>query len=116
MEGIRIFLVGNGLFADNVAELLRASETVKQVDCFPGIAEALQSIAATPPHVLIFADMDTTMLVGNTPFLPICPEIPVICTDYQSNILKLITSTQVSANLADLVNAVAALRRIAINQ
>lgn len=111
MEGIRIFVVGNSLFADNVAQLLRASETVKQVDCFPGIADALHAIEKTPPNVLIFADVDTTILVGNTPFLPICPDIPVICTDHQSNILKLITSTHVSARLADLVNAVSVLSK-----
>lgn len=112
MEGIRIYVVGSSLFADNVAHILRASETVKQVDCFPVIAEALHSIDTNPPHVLIFADVDATVLVGNTPFLPICPDIPVICTDHQSNMLKLITSIHVSAHLTDLVNAVTAITKV----
>ncbi len=110
-----MYVVGSSLFADNVAHMLRASETVKQLDCFSSIAEALHSIDKHPPHVLVFVDVDTTMLVGDTPFLPICPEIPVICTDHQSNILKLITSTHVSARLPDLVNAVTALRKVANN-
>ena len=116
MEGIRVYVVGSSMFANNVAHMLRASETVKQVVCFPTIADALHSIDTNPPHVLIFADVDTTMLVGDTPFLPICPDIPVICTDHESNILKLITTTQVSARLNDLVNAVTALRQITSNR
>lgn len=112
MEGIFVFLVGSSLFADNVAHMLRESDTVSQVKCFPSISDALDSIDTKPPDVLIFADVDTTILVGNTPFLPICPDIPVICTDHQSNILKLITSTHVSARLPDLVNAVTTLKRV----
>lgn len=105
MEGIRVFLVGSSLFADSVAQMLRESETVIQVDCFSLIAEALHNIDAEPPDVLIFADVDTTIFVGDTPFLPICPDIPVICTDHQSNLLKLITSTNINARLPDLINA-----------
>ena len=112
MEGIRVYVVGSNLFADSVAHMLRASETVKQVDCFSSIAEALPSIDSHPPHVLIFVDVDTTMLVGDTPFLLFCPDIPVICIDHESNILKLITTTHVSARLPDLVNAVTALRQV----
>lgn len=112
MEGIRVYVVGSSLFADNVANILRASETVKQVDCFSSIAEALQSIDTKPPHVLVFVDVDTAMLVGDTPFLPICPDIPVICTDHANNILKLITTTHVSARLPDLINAVTTLKRV----
>lgn len=112
MEEIRVYVVGSSMFADNVAHMLRASEMLKQVDCFPTIADALYSIDSNPPHVLIFADVDTTMLVGDTPFLPICPDIPVICTDHQSDVLKLITSTHVTARLPDLVTAVTALKRV----
>lgn len=115
MEGIRVFIVGNSLFADNVAHVLRASETVKYVDCFHTIVEAFYSIDTNPPHVLIFADVDTSMLVGNTPFLVICPDIPVIYTDHKSNILKLIITTHVSARLTDLVNAVTSLWKVSNN-
>lgn len=110
MEGIRVCLVGNTLFADNVAQMLRGCEVVSQVDHFPSVPEAMHYIDSQPPNVLVLADVDATILVGDTPFLPICPDIPVICTDYQSNLLKLINTTHVSARLPDLINAVTTLK------
>lgn len=111
-----MYVVGSSLFADNVANILRTSETIKQVDSFSSIIEVLQSIDTQPPHVLVFVDMDTAMMVGDTPFLPICSDIPIICTDHESSILKLVTTTQVSARLPDLVNAVTALRQFTIQR
>jgi hypothetical protein len=106
MEGIRVFLIGVSLFADTVAQLLRGCEMVGQVERFDSIPQALCSIDRRPPDLLILADVDTTLLVGDTPFLPICPDIPVICTDHESDILKLITTRHLSARLPDLIQAI----------
>lgn len=106
MEGIRVFLIGVSLFADNMAHLLSGFEMVGQVERFDSIPEALDSIDRCPPDVLVLADIDNTFMVGDTPFLPICPDIPVICTDHNSDILKLITTRHLSARLPDLIQAI----------
>ena len=109
MEGCRVLIVGNSLFAEGVEIMIRACGSVG-VDCLPTIDMAVQMIDQQPPDVLILADVDVINLVGNTPFLPICPDIPVICMDHQSQLLKLITSTNVNARLPDLVNALKLLK------
>ena len=114
MEGIRIFLVGNTLFAENVAQMLHACEVIEQIERFDELSDAMLPIENSPPDVLILADIDTVNLQGTTPFLPICPDIPVICTDHQSTFMKLITTRLVNARLPDLVKSITDVKRITL--
>jgi hypothetical protein len=112
MKHTRVCVVGNTLFAETVAQMLFDCETVNQLDCFPSMADAFGFIDGKLPDVLILVDIDTTVLVGDTPFLPICPDIPVICTSHDSTTLKLITTTHVSARLPELIDLVTSLKRV----
>lgn len=110
MKGIHVFLVGSGLFAENVATMIRECGAVGRVDCFPSLEMTTQHIEKQPPDILIIADVDSTFLVGNIPTMPIWEDIPVIFTDHQSNILKLITSINLPARLPDLLDALTILK------
>lgn len=108
MDGIRVFLVGNTLFAESVELLLQTSGVFSAVERFETLPVAISSIQLSPPNVLILADVDTTTSKGDTPFLPICPDIPVICTDSNSAYLKIITTSHVNASLDNLIGTIIA--------
>lgn len=114
MAGFCVFLVGNTYYADHVADMLRASGEVDQLELFGTIREAIQPIQDSPPNVLILVDVDALDLKGDTPFLPIRPEIPVIFTDIHNTTMKLITTTNISANRLDLLQTISAVKRGAI--
>ena len=98
MDGIRVFLVGNTLYAEGVAHMLQTSGIFSAVERFETLPDVISPIQRTPPDVLILADVESTPSGGDTPFLPICPDIPVICTDSDSTNLKLITTALVNAS------------------
>jgi len=111
MDGIRVFLVGNTLFAESVARMLQASGVFSAVERFETLPVAISSIQLSPPNVLILADVDTTTSRGDTPFLPICPDIPVICTDSNSTYLKIITTAHVTASLNNLLGIITTVKK-----
>lgn len=114
MEGIRIFLVGATLFAENVAQMLQTCEVFEQIELFETISAATLPIKNSPPDVLIFADIDISKLQEITPYLLICPDITVICTDHQSTLMRLITTRLVHASLSDLVKSINKVKRIIV--
>jgi hypothetical protein len=114
MDGIRVFLVGNTLFAESVARLLQASGAFCAVERFETLPVAVAPIQLSPPDVLILADVNITTFRGDTPFLPICPDIPVICTDSDSTYLKLITTTYITASLSNLVGTITTVKKAPI--
>lgn len=110
MKLTRVCVVGNTLFAENVVQMLVGCEAIGQLYNFPSMADAFHFVDNQPPDVLILVDIDTTVSAGNTPFLPICPDIPVICTAHDSTTLKLITTTHISARLPELIDLVTTLK------
>ena len=114
MEGIRIFLVGATLFAENVTQMLRTRDVVEQVEQFETLSAAILPIKNSPPDVLILADTDVTKLQDIIPYLLICPDITVICTDHQSTLMRLITTRLVHASLSDLIKSITKVKRITV--
>ena len=106
MEGICVFLVGNTLFAESVAIMLQASEVFRTVERFETLPVAMEPIQFSPPDVLILADVDTITSKGDTSFLPIFLDIPVICIDSDSTYMKLITTTHITASLSNLTGTI----------
>jgi len=111
MEGICVFLVGNTLFAESVAIMLQASEVFRTVERFETLSVAIAPIQFSPPDVLILADVDTITSKGDTSFLQICPDIPVICIDSDSTDMKLITTTHITASLSNLIGTITNVRK-----
>ena len=114
MEGIRIFLVGATLFAENVAQMLQTCDAVEQIDLFETISAATLPIKNSPPDVLILADIEDTQLQDITPYLLTCPDTTVICTDHQSTLMRLITTRLVRASLTDLFKSITNIKGIAV--
>lgn len=111
MDGIRVFLVGNTLFAESVARMLQASGAFNVVERFETLPIAIAPIQISPPDVLILADVDTAASKGDTPFLPIFQDIPLICIDSDSTFMKLITTKHITSSLNNLVETISTVKK-----
>ena len=111
MSGFCVFLVGNTYYADYVADILRASGKIEHFELFETIPQTMERIHDVRPDVLVLVDMDTLNLNGDTTFLPICLDIPVICTDVQNTFMKLITTTNVNATSLDLIHIITSVKK-----
>ena len=114
MDGIRVFLVGNTLFAESVAHMLQASGLFEAVERFKTLPVAAALIEISPPDVLILADVDITASQGGTPLFLICPDLPVICIDSDSTNMKLVTTTQIVASLSNLIGTITATKKVPV--
>lgn len=96
------------MVAEAIAQLLQESGWVERLTCFPSISAVLPWVDEQPPNLLFIADLEADFVVGSTPFLPMCPDVPVICLDMQGNLLKVVTTTHITARLPDMLVAVEA--------
>lgn len=110
MYGIRVFLIGNTLFAESVTILLQASGVFDAVERFETLLLAATLIQASPPDVLILADIDTAVFKGDMTFLLIYPDFPVICIDSGSNLMKIITTKHITADLNNLIGTISTVK------
>ena len=110
MEEIRVFLIGNTLFAESVTLLLQASKVFNAVERFETLLLAATLIQVSPPDVLILADMDTAVLKGDMAFLLIYPDFPVICIESDSNLMKIITTKHITADLTNLIGTISTVK------
>jgi len=111
MVGFRVFLVGTTFFAESVTHLLRENGVFDAVERFETIPALMASIRFVPPDVLILADMDIAILQGDMSFFSFYPDIPVICIDSDSIYMKLITTTQITASLSNLIETITTVKK-----
>jgi hypothetical protein len=109
MNPLCIYIVGTSLIADTLEDLLVKSSLVSRLARFPSVASALSWIDSEPPNLLFIVDIEDSFIVGHTPFLPMCPDIPVLCLDMNENTLKLITTNQIQANTSEMLAVVQSL-------
>jgi len=114
MDGIRVFLIGNTLLAESVAQMLQASGAFNAVERFETLSVVMASIQISPPDILILADVDTTASQGETSFLLIYPDIPVICIDSDNTYMKLITTIHIPASSSNLIETIATVKKASI--
>lgn len=107
MDGIRVFLIGSTLFAESVTLLLQASGVFNAVERFETLLLATTLIQVYPPDVLILADIDTAEFNGEMIFSPI---YPVICIDSDSNLMKIITTKHITADLNNLIGTISTVK------
>jgi len=106
MDGIRVFLIGNTLLAESLTILLQASGVIMDVERFETLLLAATLIQASPPDVLILADIDTEVFKSDMAFLLIFPDFPVICINSDSNLMKIITTKHITADLNNLFGTI----------
>jgi hypothetical protein len=109
----RVFVVGDSLFAETVAELLGHSPAVAVVGVAADVNAALAQLAAGPPDAT--PDVVIVLTSGDGrepdlyPLLAAYPDLPILRADLNANMLRLIRSERVEARAADLMAAIQAL-------
>jgi len=109
MKPLFVFVIGTSLIADTLAGLLIESKLVSRLSRFPTISSAINWIDSEPPNLLFVVDIEESFIVGRIPFLPICPDIPVLCLDMNENSLKFITTNKIQANTGEMFAVVQSL-------
>lgn len=111
MEARRVFIVGDSLFAETLAQTLTNAEAVEVIGSAP-TPEAAQPLLKTkcPDAVIIAnASADPTMPTVFGQFLAASPDLPIICANLGANDIQIITSQRVGTRSSDLLAAITAL-------
>lgn len=109
MQARRIFIIGDSLFAETLAGMLRHAGDVTVVGAAAKPEAAFPLIPGTCPDAVIVAGIgeDPTQDLGQ--LLAAFPDLPVIRADLNADSVQVITSQRVSARPSDLLAAIAAL-------
>lgn len=110
-ENSRIFLIGDSLFTETLAQMLTNAVQVQVVGTavFPALDET--AVTQSQPHMIIVAgtgqhqDITTTLLNQ-------FPDIPIIKADLNQDYVQIITSRRVNARRTDLLVAIHELAKL----
>jgi len=109
----RVFVVGDTLFAETVAQLLGHSRAVAVVGVAADVNAALAQLAAglpnATPDVVIVLTSGANRELDPCPLLIAYPDLPILRADLNANDLRLIRSERLEARTADLIAAIQAL-------
>lgn len=107
MAARRVFIVGDSLFADSLANLLARTPQVQVVATSPNIEGLLAQIDIARPDAIIVAAVGNSPDVSLAQFLSAHPEIPVFCTDLDTNSVQVIHSQRILVHSSgDLLAAI----------
>jgi DNA-binding NarL/FixJ family response regulator len=107
MDAPRVFVIGDSLFAETLAQLLARAGVVNVINAAPTCEAALPLLAQAPCDALVCADTGDLGSLGL--LLAAYPDLPIIRADLDTDSVQVITSRRVGARTSDLLAAIAAL-------
>ncbi len=105
----RVFIVGDSLFAEGIAQMLASSGAVEVINAAPTLEAALPLLEAEPPDAVIVAGIGEATIAIFGPILAAYPDLPIIHADLGADNVRVITSQRVGTRSSDLLAAIAAL-------
>lgn len=105
----RVFVVGDSLFAESVAELLEHSPALVVVGVAATVAAALVRLDDCQPDLVIVLSSGAGNGIDLGPLLSRYPDLPILRADLNVNDVRIFRSQRVDARLADLMAAIQAL-------
>jgi DNA-binding NarL/FixJ family response regulator len=110
METRRIFIIGDTLFAETLAKLLAADDTIQVSGTANNLDDALPQLRPSHPDAVIVAGVNRMPDAVFARFLVECPEISILCTDLGTNDVQIVVNQRVSVhNSGDLLAIITAL-------
>lgn len=110
MSGRRVFIVGDSLFAEGLAKMLAQAQAATLVGIAPTAESASPLIESSRADTIIVtaigdaADSFCRLITRH-------PTLSILRADLNANTVQVITSQQVSANVPDLLTALANLSK-----
>lgn len=111
-EDCRVFLIGNSLFTESLAQMLAEAENITVVGTAVSPSTAITAVAKTCPHIIIVANAGDQPQANFNPLLSTYPTIPIIHADLNQDYVQIITSRRVSARRTDLLAAIHELTKL----
>jgi DNA-binding NarL/FixJ family response regulator len=111
MERRRVFIIGDSLFAETLAQMLGQAETVEVIGSAPTPEASLALLRTHRPDALILAGEGKLRTAAIGQLLLADPGLPLILADLSVDSVQVITSLRIGAHPPDLFAAIAALPR-----
>lgn len=108
-EECRVFMIGDSLFAETLAQMLLESKAVAIVGAAPSLTAALSTVAGSAPHIIVFAGTNPQTQAFLNPLLTSYPDLPIICADLGRDYVQIITTHRVGTRRDDLLAAITGL-------
>jgi DNA-binding NarL/FixJ family response regulator len=105
----RVFIVGDSLFAEAVAQLLGHSAVVEVVGTSADVHDALAQLPICRPDVLMVLSRTEDDRQGLYLLLAADPDLPIIRSDLDFDGFRIIHSRQVGTRTTDLLATILAL-------
>ena len=107
----RVFVIGDSLFAETLTQLLEQREEL----CIVGVSRSAESAITENlqdlPDVFVIAGSNESHKQNLTTLLAKFPDIPVVCSDLNSNFLQIFSNQRYQARTAELVSAITSLQK-----
>ncbi len=105
----RVFIVGDSLFAETMAQLLGRSGALSVVGTAGDVPGALPLLAECQPDLVIVLSSGERDDLDLCPLLTDYPDLPIVRADLGANDLRIIRSQRLEARAADLLAAIQSL-------
>ncbi|MDI9547124.1 MAG: hypothetical protein QM346_05930 [Chloroflexota bacterium] len=105
----RVFIVGDSLFAETVAQLLGRSSALSMVGTAGDVTGALPLLAVCQPDLVIVLSSGDRYDLDLCPLLTDYPDLPIVRADLSANELRIIHSQRLEARASDLLAAIRSL-------
>ena len=112
MDMHRVFIVGDSLFAETLAQTLAgdaSKDTIEVIGSAPTIEATLPLLKIKNPDAVIVTSPDKAATAIFDPILAAYPDLPIIHADPGADNVQVITSQRVGTRSSDLLAAIAAL-------
>lgn len=108
-EACRVFLIGDSLFTESLAQTLAEAEDIRVMGTAVSPQTANLPLRIAVPHLVIFAHAGSQPPQSPDPIPDDYPDIPIIYADLNRDYIQVITSHRVSARRDDLLATIRAL-------
>jgi DNA-binding NarL/FixJ family response regulator len=106
MKTRRVCIVGDSLFAETLGQMLAGAQAVEVVGLAATPEAALPVIEMQHPDAVIVAGVGKAPPGAVSQFLSVYPDLTVICTDLDTDEVRVISSQWVAARSDDLIKAI----------
>lgn len=107
----RVFVIGDSLFAETLTQLLEQREELCIVGVSTSVESAITDVLQEFPDVFVIAESNESYIQNLTMLLANFPDIPIVCSDLNSNTLQIFSNQRYQARTAELVTAITSLQK-----
>ena len=106
MKVHRVCIIGDSLFAETLGQMLAGAEAIDVIGFASTPEAALSLLEMHHPDAVIVAGVGEAPPATVSQFLSVYPDLTIICTDLNTNEVRVISSQWVAARSGDLIKVI----------